>query len=67
MEFVFFQFQILANCLLECHKRSVEAGPPLSLHVFIAGRNRLENDGATALSAAFKVSVKSFQQFCNMH
>ncbi|BFZ14600.1 hypothetical protein BsWGS_17638 [Bradybaena similaris] len=46
--------KMLAECLLECHKSSVAAGQPLSLRVFISGRNRLENDGATALSAAFK-------------
>lgn len=63
----FFQLQMLAECLLECHRSSVADGQPLSLCVFISGRNRLENDGATALSAAFKVSVESFQQSCNRH
>ncbi|XP_077997580.1 ran GTPase-activating protein 1-like [Glandiceps talaboti] len=46
--------KILSAALLECHKKSLSAGKPLSLKVFIAGRNRLENEGATALAAAFK-------------
>ena len=48
--------QMLSECLLECHKRSVAAGKPFALKMFISGRNRLENDGATALAEAFKVS-----------
>ena len=31
---------ILANTLIECHKRSVDAGTPLALKTFVAGRNR---------------------------
>ncbi|OWF37292.1 ran GTPase-activating protein 1-like isoform X2 [Mizuhopecten yessoensis] len=46
--------KILSQCLLDCHKSSCAAGKPLALRVFISGRNRLENDGATALAAAFK-------------
>ncbi|XP_059153142.1 ran GTPase-activating protein 1-like [Physella acuta] len=46
--------KMLAECLNECHKSSVSAGRPLSLRVFISGRNRLENDGAIALASAFK-------------
>ncbi|XP_052467220.1 ran GTPase-activating protein 1 isoform X1 [Carassius gibelio] len=46
---------VLASALTECHKRSSAAGSPLRLKVFIAGRNRLENDGATALAKAFKL------------
>ncbi len=38
-----------------CHKESSALGAPLQLKVFIAGRNRLENDGATALAQAFQV------------
>ncbi|XP_069087348.1 ran GTPase-activating protein 1 isoform X3 [Pleurodeles waltl] len=45
--------KILAAALTECHKKSVAAGRPLPLRVFIAGRNRLENDGASALAEAF--------------
>lgn len=40
---------------MECYKQSSAVGSPLSLKVFIAGRNRLENDGATALAQAFQV------------
>lgn len=49
--------QILAASLKECHKKSSAEGAPLSLKVFVAGRNRLENDGATALAQAFQVQV----------
>ena len=52
-------FQMLSECLLECHKNSVAAGKPLALKVFVSGRNRLENDGATALATAFKVCLGS--------
>ena len=45
---------------MECHKSSVAAGSPLSLEVFISGRNRLENDGATALAKVFKVNRLGF-------
>ncbi|XP_072530646.1 ran GTPase-activating protein 1a isoform X2 [Salminus brasiliensis] len=47
--------KILAAALTECHKKSSEVGAPLRLKVFIAGRNRLENDGATALAHAFQL------------
>nr|AAH54654.1 Ran GTPase activating protein 1 [Danio rerio] len=46
---------VLASALTECHKQSSAAASPLRLKVFIAGRNRLENDGATALAKAFKL------------
>lgn len=46
--------KMLANALTECHTKSVQAGTPLQLKVFIAGRNRLENDGAKALAAVFE-------------
>ncbi|XP_026132529.1 ran GTPase-activating protein 1b isoform X2 [Carassius auratus] len=46
---------VLASALTECHKQSSAAGSPLRLKVFIAGRNRLENDGAAALAKAFKL------------
>ena len=48
---------LLANALLDCHKFSKEMGKPLALKVFVAGRNRLENDGAEALSKVFTVSI----------
>ncbi|KAM4722127.1 ran GTPase-activating protein 1 [Rhinophrynus dorsalis] len=47
--------KILATALIECHKNSSSFGKPLALKVFVAGRNRLENDGATALAEAFRV------------
>ncbi|XP_034045299.1 ran GTPase-activating protein 1a isoform X2 [Thalassophryne amazonica] len=47
--------KILAASLIECHKQSSAKGAPLRLKVFVAGRNRLENDGATALAQAFQV------------
>uniref|UniRef100_UPI003AAB4FB7 ran GTPase-activating protein 1b n=1 Tax=Centroberyx gerrardi TaxID=166262 RepID=UPI003AAB4FB7 len=47
--------KILAAALIECHKQSSALGAPLKLRVFIAGRNRLENEGATALAQAFQL------------
>lgn len=47
--------KILAAALTDCHKKSSADGAPLSLKVFVAGRNRLENDGATALAQAFQL------------
>lgn len=47
--------QILADALTQCYQKSKESGAPLRLKVFIAGRNRLENEGATALAKAFQV------------
>ncbi|XP_060705261.1 ran GTPase-activating protein 1b isoform X1 [Hemiscyllium ocellatum] len=46
--------QILAAALSECHRLSSALGKPMALKVFIAGRNRLENEGAIALADAFK-------------
>ncbi|GJQ78778.1 hypothetical protein Trydic_g2809 [Trypoxylus dichotomus] len=46
--------KLLAKALLDCYKSSKEQGKPLALKVFIAGRNRLENDGAEALAEVFK-------------
>ncbi|XP_041033826.1 ran GTPase-activating protein 1b isoform X1 [Carcharodon carcharias] len=46
--------QILAAALSECHRVSSALGKPMALKVFIAGRNRLENEGAIALADAFK-------------
>lgn len=51
-------FKILAGALKECHRKSTAQGKPLALKVFMAGRNRLENDGATALAEAFTVSIR---------
>ncbi|KAJ8345717.1 hypothetical protein SKAU_G00299100 [Synaphobranchus kaupii] len=47
--------KILAAALTECYKQSSAQGTPLQLRVFIAGRNRLENEGATALAHAFQL------------
>ncbi|KAM3592368.1 uncharacterized protein V6R79_017402 [Siganus canaliculatus] len=47
--------KILADALIECHRQSLAHGAPLRLRVFIAGRNRLENEGARALAKAFQL------------
>ena len=54
---IYFVLQMLAKCLLECHKNSVTAGSPLALRVFVSGRGRLENEGSKALAEAFKVII----------
>lgn len=46
--------KMLSSALLDCHAASVKAGTPLQLKVFIAGRNRLENDGAKAIAKVFQ-------------
>ncbi|KAK9732163.1 RanGAP1 C-terminal domain [Popillia japonica] len=45
--------KLLAKALLDCYECSKNEGKPLALKVFIAGRNRLENDGAKALAEVF--------------
>ncbi|CAO1332234.1 unnamed protein product [Diamesa serratosioi] len=45
--------KMLAESLTINYNDSVKAGTPLELKVFVAGRNRLENEGAKALSAIF--------------
>ncbi|KAF7654005.1 hypothetical protein LDENG_00075930 [Lucifuga dentata] len=47
--------KVLAETLIECHRESAALGAPLRLRVFIAGRNRLENEGASALAQAFQL------------
>ncbi|XP_010283011.1 PREDICTED: ran GTPase-activating protein 1 [Phaethon lepturus] len=47
--------KILAAALKEGHRKSSAQGKPLALKIFVAGRNRLENDGATALAEAFGI------------
>lgn len=47
--------KILAEALIECHRQSSANGTPLKLRVFVAGRNRLENEGAQALARAFRL------------
>lgn len=46
--------KLLASALLDCYNSSKKQGKPLALKVFIAGRNRLENDGAKALAEVFR-------------
>lgn len=53
--------KMLAKALLACHAASSKTGKPLPLKVFIAGRNRLENDGAKALAEVF-AAVKTLEQ-----
>lgn len=53
--------KMLADALTHCFKKSLEAGTPLELRVFAAGRNRLENEGAKALSAIFG-EIKTLQE-----
>lgn len=45
--------KMLAQALLDCVDTSTKAGRPLALKVFVAGRNRLENEGAKALAKVF--------------
>ncbi|EDV54654.1 ran GTPase-activating protein [Drosophila erecta] len=52
---------MLSKALIDLHANANEAGSPLQLRVFIGSRNRLENDGATALAAAFK-TLKTFEE-----
>ncbi|CAH1155792.1 unnamed protein product [Phaedon cochleariae] len=47
--------KLLASALTDCYNCSKSKGKPLALKVFIAGRNRLENDGAKALAQVFKM------------
>ncbi|KAL7287034.1 hypothetical protein TKK_0018766 [Trichogramma kaykai] len=54
--------KLLAKALLDCNSNSLkETGKPLALKVFIAGRNRLENEGATVLSEVFK-TLKTLEE-----
>lgn len=47
--------RLLSAALIDCYNSSKQQGKPLALKVFIAGRNRLENEGAKALANFFKV------------
>jgi Ran GTPase-activating protein 1 len=52
----------LADALLACHKNSLAAGGKrFALKQFIAGRNRLENEGAQALAKAFEVTITTMR------
>lgn len=44
---------MLAKSLIDCYLSGAADGRPFQLRVFIAGRNRLENDGARALAEVF--------------
>lgn len=46
--------KILAEALCKCVENSRRDGSPLSLKIFVCGRNRLENEGATAMAKFFK-------------
>ncbi|XP_060535772.1 ran GTPase-activating protein 1 [Cylas formicarius] len=47
--------KLLASALTDCYNSSKNEGKPLALKVFVAGRNRLENEGAKALAEVFKM------------
>lgn len=45
--------QLLADALQQCHDEACLAGGKLQLEVFVVGRSRLEDRGATALAEVF--------------
>lgn len=48
---------MLAEALIKCHENSIQSGGRrFQLKQFVAGRNRLENEGAQALAQAFEVN-----------
>jgi len=47
--------KLLSEAFIQCHESSSLCGTPFALKVFISGRNRLEDEGAKALSKAFKI------------
>lgn len=49
--------KIIANALKKCILNANRLGKKFSLQTFIAGRNRLEADGAVALAGLFQVNV----------
>lgn len=46
--------KMLAEALLECHKKSKTNNTPFSLKTFVCGRNRLENEGSKELAKVFE-------------
>lgn len=52
-----FLLKLLAEALITCHKNS---GGKFALKQFVAGRNRLENEGSQALAKAFEVRIVFF-------
>lgn len=55
--------QFLSQALLKCHEEAQSVGQRLALEVFVAGRNRLESEGAKALSEVFEVSIHGIEYF----
>lgn len=53
--------KMLSKALLQAHQAAGEAGVQFSPEVFVAGRNRLENEGAAALAEVF-ATVKTFKE-----
>ena len=53
--------KMLAEALSDCYLKSVNIGTPLTLKIFEAGRNRLENGGTKAL-AGFFAEVKTLTE-----
>lgn len=48
--------KLLAEALIKCHENSIQSGGRrFQLKQFVAGRNRLENEGAQALAQAFEI------------
>lgn len=50
--------KMLAEALLRCHKNSTKKGKSFALKLLVIGRNRLENEGATALAEVFNVRFR---------
>lgn len=46
---------MLADAMCKCVENSRRDGSPLNLKIFVCGRNRLENEGAIAVSRFFKM------------
>ena len=53
--------QMLSKALLETHREAESAGLRFAPEVFVAGRNRLENEGAKALAEVLS-TVRSFKR-----
>lgn len=53
--------KMLANALIDNYNASCKAGTPFKLKIFVAGRNRLENEGIIALSKFFSL-VKTMEE-----
>ncbi|ALC39503.1 RanGap [Drosophila busckii] len=54
---------MLSKAMLDLHANAKAAGTPLQLRIFVAGRNRLENVGATAISKIFK-TLQTLEEIC---